>query len=69
MPSDEPARRVRVSRGGPLLIEGPVEVTGPDGETRVSERFVVAICGCGRSKTYPFCDTSHRRKRRRRHND
>jgi len=52
-----------------LLIEGPVEVTGPDGETRVSERFVVAICGCGRSKTYPFCDTSHRRKRRRRHDD
>lgn len=67
--------------GGPILVEGPVEIRvqpsgehgreagGKDGKggngaaTVVSERFQVAICACRRSKAYPFCDTSHRRKR------
>ncbi|MFE2991994.1 CDGSH iron-sulfur domain-containing protein [Streptomyces sp. NPDC059262] len=26
----------------------------------VSHRFAVAICTCRRSRTYPWCDTSHR---------
>ncbi|MGX1675398.1 CDGSH iron-sulfur domain-containing protein [Streptomyces sp. NPDC055400] len=26
----------------------------------VSHRFTVAICICRRSRTYPWCDTSHR---------
>lgn len=47
---------------GPLLVEGPVELTTDDGETVVSERFVVAVCTCRRSKRYPLCDTSHRRR-------
>lgn len=50
--------------GGPLLVEGPVEVVLPDGEVRVSERPVVALCACRRSRRYPFCDTSHRRHAR-----
>ncbi|MFJ8357475.1 CDGSH iron-sulfur domain-containing protein [Streptomyces sp. NPDC093984] len=54
--------RIRADRDGPLLVEGPVEVTGPDGDTVVSRRFVVAICTCRRSRTYPWCDTSHRRR-------
>ena len=36
----------------------------PDGSTVESDRFMVAICTCRRSKTYPLCDTSHRRKER-----
>lgn len=51
-----------VDRNGPLLMEGPVEVTTPEGDVVVSERFVVAICTCCRSRTYPWCDTSHRRR-------
>ncbi|MFD4656862.1 CDGSH iron-sulfur domain-containing protein [Kitasatospora sp. NPDC058444] len=47
--------------GGPLLVEGPVEVILPDGTRRLSDRPVVALCACRRSRTYPFCDTSHRR--------
>jgi len=34
----------------------------PDGTTVTSERPVVALCACRRTKRYPFCDTSHRRK-------
>ncbi|EMD23426.1 hypothetical protein C791_7252 [Amycolatopsis azurea DSM 43854] len=55
---------MRIEPGGPLLVEGPVEVVTPDGETVTSDRFVVALCACRRSKRYPFCDTSHRRRSR-----
>ncbi|MGW5969738.1 CDGSH iron-sulfur domain-containing protein [Streptomyces sp. NPDC055186] len=58
----ERPRRVRVQRDGPLLIEGPVEVVGEDGEVTVSRRFTVAVCTCRRSRTFPWCDTSHRRR-------
>nr|WP_245623366.1 CDGSH iron-sulfur domain-containing protein [Spirillospora albida] len=50
--------------GGPLLIEGPVEIELDDGRTIVSDRFLVALCQCRRSRTQPFCDTSHRRRAR-----
>lgn len=56
--------RVRIEPGGPVLVEGPVEIVTPDGETVTSDRFLVALCACRRSKTYPFCDTSHRRRSR-----
>ena len=51
-----------VEPGGPILVEGPVEVVLPDGTTVCSDRFMVAVCACRRSKRYPWCDTSHRRK-------
>ncbi|WP_327293982.1 MULTISPECIES: CDGSH iron-sulfur domain-containing protein [unclassified Streptomyces] len=65
MPSDaERPRRVAVDPGGPILIEGPVEVALDDGTVVVSDRFVVALCTCRRSHAYPWCDTSHRGRRR-----
>ncbi|WP_410598186.1 CDGSH iron-sulfur domain-containing protein [Amycolatopsis sp. lyj-90] len=57
-------KRVRIESGGPILVEGPVEITTPDGETVTSDRFLVALCACRRSKSFPFCDTSHRRRSR-----
>ncbi|GAA2297113.1 CDGSH iron-sulfur domain-containing protein [Streptomyces kunmingensis] len=62
--SAERPRRVTVDREGPLLIEGPVEVTDGDGTTHVSRRFQAAICTCRRSRAFPWCDTSHRKRRR-----
>ncbi|WP_066903646.1 CDGSH iron-sulfur domain-containing protein [Mycolicibacterium houstonense] len=58
-------RVVRVVENGPIMIEGPVRIELPDGTTVESDRFMVAICTCRRSKTYPLCDTSHRRSRKR----
>ncbi|MFE7838237.1 CDGSH iron-sulfur domain-containing protein [Streptomyces sp. NPDC057474] len=55
-------RRVTLQRPGPLLVEGPVEVTLEDGTTVSSDRFCVALCTCRRSGIYPWCDTSHRRR-------
>ncbi|WP_346043710.1 CDGSH iron-sulfur domain-containing protein [Actinomadura chokoriensis] len=45
-----------------MLVEGPVEVVLEDGSTVVSDRWLVALCACRRSRSYPFCDTSHRRR-------
>lgn len=57
-------RLVRVVPGGPVMVEGPVRIEMPDGSIVESDRFMVAICACRRSKTYPLCDTSHRRRQR-----
>jgi CDGSH-type Zn-finger protein len=62
VPTERDRRRVVVESGGPVLVDGPVEVVLPDGRTACSDRFVVAICACRRSKRYPFCDTSHRKR-------
>ncbi|GHE47815.1 hypothetical protein GCM10018785_16800 [Streptomyces longispororuber] len=56
------ARRVTVDPAGPLLVEGPVEVVTADGSLVRSDRFVVAVCACRRTRTPPWCDTSHRRR-------
>jgi CDGSH-type Zn-finger protein len=55
-------RRLRFERDGPMLVEGPVTVVEDGGVSVTSERFVVAVCTCRRSRTYPWCDTSHRRR-------
>ncbi|GAA3005877.1 hypothetical protein JCM13580A_14740 [Streptomyces drozdowiczii] len=62
MPNDrDRPRRLTIEPGGPLLIEGPVEIVREDGTVATSDRFVVAVCTCRRSRAYPWCDTSHRR--------
>jgi CDGSH-type Zn-finger protein len=55
--------RVQVIPNGPVLIPGPVRIETPGGDVVESDRFMVAICTCRRSKDYPMCDTSHRRCR------
>ncbi|MET9021787.1 CDGSH iron-sulfur domain-containing protein [Actinopolymorpha sp. NPDC004070] len=54
-------RVVRIVPGGPILVEGPVELVH-EGQTVRSDRFIVAVCTCRRSHTYPLCDTSHRKR-------
>ncbi|GAA5072540.1 CDGSH iron-sulfur domain-containing protein [Streptomyces similanensis] len=57
-----PAARVTMQRQGPILVDGPVEVELEDGTTVSSDRFRVALCTCRRSRRYPWCDTSHRKR-------
>jgi CDGSH-type Zn-finger protein len=61
-------RRVTVidCPGGPVLVRGADEVVGFDGITAETNRAVVAVCRCGRSERLPWCDDSHRARRRRR---
>nr|WP_198428618.1 CDGSH iron-sulfur domain-containing protein [Nocardia bovistercoris] len=46
------------------MVEGPIEIHTADGRTIRCDRFAVALCLCHRSKTYPLCDTSHRKHTR-----
>lgn len=63
-PHAAPARRVTLDSQGPVLVEGPVEVVLDDGTLARSDRFMTALCTCRRSRTYPWCDTSHRPRER-----
>ncbi|MET0235649.1 MAG: CDGSH iron-sulfur domain-containing protein [Kibdelosporangium sp.] len=63
-PGNEP-RRITLVQGGPALVEGPVELVTEDGTVVHSDRFLVAVCMCRRSKTFPLCDTSHRKRVRK----
>jgi CDGSH-type Zn-finger protein len=47
-------------RDGPLLVRGPVRIQDQEGREIVVERNVVALCRCGKSRTRPLCDGTHR---------
>ena len=61
MPTEREYRRVIVEPGGPILVDGPVEVELPDGTTARSDRFVVAVCAGPRRPRDPVGGTSHRK--------
>jgi CDGSH-type Zn-finger protein len=50
---------------GPLVIEGPVTILDNEGNPMepppTKHPGQVKLCGCGLSKTRPFCDGSHKR--------
>jgi 3-phenylpropionate/trans-cinnamate dioxygenase ferredoxin subunit len=49
---------IKVSRNGPYVVKGPVEIRDADGTLyTVKESF--ALCRCGGSTTKPFCDGTH----------
>jgi CDGSH-type Zn-finger protein len=47
-------------RDGPYLLRGPFILRDQDGEEIPNARRVVALCRCGKSRTRPFCDGTHR---------
>ena len=47
-------------RDGPLLVRGPVRIQDQDGAEIVVERAVVALCRCGKSRSRPLCDGTHK---------
>lgn len=64
MVKEDDVRHVVITEGGPMMVQGPVRIEMANGEITESNRFMVAICTCRRSKIYPLCDTSHRERRR-----
>lgn len=47
-------------RDGPLLVRGPFRLVDQDGREIERDREVVALCRCGKSRSRPFCDGSHK---------
>lgn len=50
---------VKVSRNGPLMLRGPIQVVDHTGEVLLDDRRM-SLCRCGNSQRKPFCDGSHR---------
>jgi len=50
--------KVKVTKGGPLLVEGALTITMPDGE-EVTKEGMTALCRCGASANKPYRDGSH----------
>lgn len=46
---------------GPLIVRGDFRIVDPDGTELDPGRDTVALCRCGRSRTKPFCDGTHKR--------
>ncbi len=69
--SESAKRRVTVMEcpGGPLLVRGADEIVAADGTAAPVERSVVAVCRCGRSDRMPWCDDSHRVRRRKKRSE
>lgn len=61
VPSEDDATPVTVTprADGPLVIEGPVDLTRPDGTVEAVDRLF--LCRCGHSADKPRCDGSHQR--------
>ena len=47
-------------RDGPLLVRGSFRLLDSDGNTIGRARTPVALCRCGKSRTRPFCDGTHK---------
>ncbi|WP_340154035.1 (4Fe-4S)-binding protein [uncultured Marivirga sp.] len=50
--------QVEVSKNGPLMVRGKIEIKHADGKSEAKEK-VTAFCRCGASSNKPFCDGSH----------
>jgi CDGSH-type Zn-finger protein len=47
-------------RDGPYLLRGAFALRDQDGNEIANARRVVALCRCGKSRTRPFCDGTHK---------
>lgn len=56
----EPEVLITPYRDGPLLVRGPFRMRDQDGGEIAVDRETVALCRCGRSRSKPFCDGTHR---------
>lgn len=59
LPDAEPAL-ITPYRDGPLVVRGPFRLIDQDGGEIEVRRKTIALCRCGKSRTRPFCDGSHK---------
>ena len=52
---------IKVRENGPYRVTGPFTLIDADGSAYdLPAGETVALCRCGRSRTKPFCDKTHR---------
>jgi len=60
MENMESETKVTIMENGPLLVNGTIEITKPDG-TIENKTKTTAFCRCGASANKPYCDGEHRK--------
>jgi len=50
--------KITVSKNGPYLVSGLVDLRDADGNS-LPAKTKMALCRCGGSTTKPFCDGTH----------
>ena len=58
--ADTQACVVSVYQDGPYLVRGAFEMRDAHGRRVGLRRRTIALCGCGRTRTAPFCDGTHK---------
>ena len=56
----EPAALITPYPDGPYLVRGSFAIADHEGRPVQLTRATIALCRCGRSRTRPFCDGTHR---------
>jgi CDGSH-type Zn-finger protein len=59
---DPPAEAAVITpyRDGPLVVRGPFRLVDQEGQEIEVNRGTIALCRCGKSRTRPFCDGTHK---------
>jgi len=57
-PSKNNSTQVEVTKNGPLVVKGKIEIKHADGNIENKEK-VTAFCRCGASGNKPYCDGTH----------
>jgi CDGSH-type Zn-finger protein len=57
---DQPKATITPYRDGPYLVRGSFVLCDQDGLEIPLGRRTIALCRCGKSRTRPFCDGTHR---------
>ena len=52
--------RITPYRNGPYLVRGDFRLVDQNGEEVALSRRTIALCRCGKSRTRPFCDGTHK---------
>jgi len=52
--------RITPYRNGPYLVRGDFTIVDQDGDEVGLTRRTIALCRCGKSRTRPFCDGTHK---------
>ena len=51
--------KITALKNGPYLVNGPIDLIGPDGKAVPTKEGNIALCRCGASAEKPFCDGTH----------
>lgn len=57
-PDKQPAATIRLTKNGPLLVDGTFALLDENGAS-ISTPGRAALCTCGATNNFPFCDGSH----------